>query len=131
MKFRFDCRSFARPSVLRPRRNSDIVCRLGLKDALKLLEINDDCTLEEVKKAYRQKIKLLHPDLGTDQSCEKKTVDLNLAYEVACKGKRNEIYRISDIPYLADVLVGNIVRVFAVNCRAQQKPAKAIFSGRL
>lgn len=88
MKLRFD-RSFARPSALRPRRNSDIICRLGLKDSLKLLEISDDYTLAEVKKAYRQKIKQLHPDLGTDQSCEKKTVDLNLAYEVACKGKRN------------------------------------------
>jgi DnaJ-domain-containing protein 1 len=103
MKLRLD-RSFARPSALRPRRNSDIICRLGLNDALKLLEINDDCTLVEVKKAYRQKIKQLHPDLGTDQSCEKKTVDLNLAYEVACKGKGNKMNLISDLADLVEDL---------------------------
>jgi len=115
-KFRFVSHSFARRSAIGPWRDSNIICRLSRNDALTLLGLNDDYTLLQVKKAYRLKIKLLHPDLGTEQSCEKKTVDLNLAYEVACKGKRNGMRIIFDS---ASALERVQVLTFIITCRTR------------
>jgi len=64
------------------------------KEWYQILEIEKTSTIEEIKKAYRNKMKEYHPDrvagLGKEFSklAEEKSKEINMAYEEAIKAKR-------------------------------------------
>jgi len=56
------------------------------QDCYRLLELKPDATLEEVKRAYRELVKVWHPDRFTEdallqQKAQEKLKQINLAYE--------------------------------------------------
>ena len=60
--------------------------------ARKILEVNEDDTLEKIKKKYREKIKKYHPDRFHDNKemkneMEEKTKKINQAYKMLAKKK--------------------------------------------
>lgn len=67
------------------------VNNIDYKNAYLILEIDENSTIEEIKMAYRNKVKEYHPDkvqnMGTDirQLAEKKTLQINQAYEILKK----------------------------------------------
>jgi len=54
------------------------------KDLYKLFDIDEACTVEQIKKAYRTKALVLHPDknLGNKEEAEKNFVELGKAFEI-------------------------------------------------
>lgn len=46
------------------------------------LGLGKGASKEDIKKAYRRKAKLFHPDTSKHPSAEKKFIDLNLSYEI-------------------------------------------------
>ena len=52
------------------------------KDYYKILEINSNATIDEIKKSYRLLAKKYHPDICKDQNAELKFKEINEAYEV-------------------------------------------------
>ncbi|MGV8168830.1 MAG: DnaJ domain-containing protein [Candidatus Nanoarchaeia archaeon] len=52
------------------------------KDFYDILNIPEDATLDEIKKAYRDMSKILHPDVNRSKKAEAKMKDVNRAYEV-------------------------------------------------
>lgn len=53
-----------------------------MKDYYDILNIPEDATLDEIKKAYRDMSKILHPDLNRSKKAEAKMKEVNEAYEV-------------------------------------------------
>jgi DnaJ domain len=60
---------------------------LQSKDPYKVLQVTRDSSLAEIKAAYYQKIKLLHPDLNENDTTEEAVV-LNIAYAALLQGKK-------------------------------------------
>jgi len=64
------------------------------KEWYQILKIEKTSTIEEIKKAYRNKMKEYHPDrvsgLGKEFSklAEEKSKEINMAYEEAMKAKK-------------------------------------------
>ncbi len=64
------------------------------KEWFDILEIDKTSTLDEIKKAYKNKMKAYHPDrvagLGEEFStlAEEKSKEINMAYDEALKSKR-------------------------------------------
>jgi len=56
------------------------------KNPREILGLDEQCSLEEVKLAYRAAMKLYHPDLypGTDGTA---AIALNRAYQELCEGR--------------------------------------------
>jgi DnaJ family protein C protein 17 len=54
------------------------------KDLYKLFDLDEECTLEQIKKAYRKKALELHPDKNLDkkEEAEEKFVELGKAFEI-------------------------------------------------
>jgi len=75
--------------------HSGVVTQSSLEDAYKLLEIEQDASLDTVKKAYRKAVKKHHPDLmkaqGKDdayiEKATQKVQEINAAYEMIKKVK--------------------------------------------
>lgn len=59
------------------------------KDLYKILGISKKATAEEIKKAYREKAKELHPDKGGDEEDFK---ELNEAYEILSDEEKRAVY---------------------------------------
>lgn len=53
-----------------------------LYDYYKILEVNRDATLEEIKQAYRAKAKLVHPDVNDSPKAHELFIIINDAYDV-------------------------------------------------
>lgn len=71
----------------------------------KLLKLNDNFTLDELKMSYKKQVKLNHPDLFNTEKekirANRKMQKLNEAYQVLLEQLRNaEIYSSSDIDEL-------------------------------
>jgi hypothetical protein len=60
------------------------------KDPYKVLQVAPGSSLEDIKAAYYQKIKLLHPDVNENDTTEEAVV-LNIAYTTLIQG--NNILR--------------------------------------
>ncbi|MEJ5169015.1 MAG: DnaJ domain-containing protein, partial [Arcobacteraceae bacterium] len=46
------------------------------------LELKENATADEIKKAYRKLARKYHPDVNKDPSAEEKFKEINAAYEV-------------------------------------------------
>jgi len=68
----------------------------GFIDHYKVLGIERDATLEEIKKAYRELAHQFHPDKSKDESSQARFLEINRAYEVlkepSSRGRYNNIY---------------------------------------
>ena len=53
-----------------------------IENARKVLGLDEEATINELKKAYREKAKLYHPDNCSTKDCEEKMKELNLAYDL-------------------------------------------------
>lgn len=63
------------------------------KDLYKILGVAEDASAADIKKAYRELAKKLHPDrTGGDKSKEQRFKELGAAYEVLSDPKRREQY---------------------------------------
>lgn len=54
---------------------------MAVNDCYKLLNISDRCTLAELKRAFRAKAKIYHPDVNKNANAEEVFKALNKAYE--------------------------------------------------
>jgi len=52
------------------------------KSLYKILEISENATADEIKKAYRKLAKQYHPDINKDKDAEEKFKEINTAYEI-------------------------------------------------
>ena len=59
---------------------------LQSKDPYKVLQITPGSSLADIKAAYYQKIKLLHPDVNENDTTEE-AVHLNIAYATLLQGR--------------------------------------------
>lgn len=59
--------------------------------ACKQLEVREDASKEEIKKAYREKVKLFHPDASKDINTNNDYIRVQNAYEYLCSNTRPEI----------------------------------------
>src|SRR5208337_3656722 len=48
----------------------------------KILEIDENCSLDEIKQAYRRLAKKYHPDRNAAENAQQKFIEINEAYEV-------------------------------------------------
>ena len=75
---------------------SNVTTQSSLDEAYKLLEISSDASLENIKKAYRKKVRENHPDLIKAQGksdayieeATQKVQQINAAYERIKKSKK-------------------------------------------
>jgi curved DNA-binding protein len=56
------------------------------------LEINENATENEIKKAYRKLAKKYHPDICKEKECEEKFKEINAAYEVLSDEEKRAQY---------------------------------------
>src|SRR5208337_2487578 len=55
----------------------------------KILEIDENCSLDEIKQAYRRLAKKYHPDLNAAPDAQQKFIEINEAYEVLVEEARH------------------------------------------
>lgn len=58
----------------------------------KILKVDKDATLEEIKKAYRTLSKIYHPDKSTEHGADKKFNEIVEAYEILSDSEKRRIY---------------------------------------
>ena len=58
----------------------------------KILELDSNASLADIKKAYRQKAKVLHPDINKSLDAQEKFILLNEAYEYLQNVKTGKVY---------------------------------------
>ncbi len=58
----------------------------------RLLDISSEAGLEEIKRAYRKKAKLYHPDLNLPSSSREKFIEITKAYEYFIERKKRSKY---------------------------------------
>ena len=62
------------------------------KECYKILGLNEDSTIEEIKKAYLKMAKKYHPDLNKeDPEANRKFIEVKDAYERLCSPEREQI----------------------------------------
>ena len=62
------------------------------KSLYDILEINENATEEEIKKAYRQLARKYHPDINKEKNAEEKFKEINAAYEILSDKKKKQQY---------------------------------------
>ncbi len=62
------------------------------KSLYETLEINENATAEEIKKAYRKLARKYHPDVNKDPKAEEKFKEINAAYEVLSDQEKKQKY---------------------------------------
>ena len=60
------------------------------KSLYETLEIDDNATAAEIKKAYRSLAKKYHPDINKSPEAEDKFKEINAAYEVLSDEQKKE-----------------------------------------
>lgn len=63
-----------------------------IEEYYKILGVNKNSTLQNLKRAYRNKAKLLHPDINKSPNAQEKFILLNEAYEYLQNVKSGKIY---------------------------------------
>ena len=63
-----------------------------MKDFYKILGVRPNATLAEIKKAYREKAKLLHPDLSGDVTHRDEFEQMMMAYRVLSDARQRSIF---------------------------------------
>ncbi|QKF73392.1 co-chaperone-curved DNA binding protein A [Aliarcobacter faecis] len=62
------------------------------KSLYETLEVNENATAEEIKKAYRKLARKYHPDVNKDPKAEDKFKEINAAYEVLSDATKKQQY---------------------------------------
>jgi len=62
------------------------------KSLYETLEINDNASADEIKKAYRKLARKYHPDVNKDKDAEEKFKEINAAYEVLSDKEKKQQY---------------------------------------
>lgn len=62
------------------------------KSLYETLEVNENATADEIKKAYRKLARKYHPDVNKDPEAEEKFKELNAAYEVLSDSEKKQQY---------------------------------------
>ena len=62
------------------------------KSLYETLEINENASADEIKKAYRKLARKYHPDVNKDPGAEEKFKELNAAYEVLSDTEKKQQY---------------------------------------
>jgi len=62
------------------------------KSLYETLEINDNASADEIKKAYRKLARKYHPDVNKDKDAEEKFKEINAAYEVLSDPEKKQQY---------------------------------------
>lgn len=62
------------------------------KSLYETLEVSENSTPEEIKKAYRKLARKYHPDVNKDPSAEEKFKEINAAYEVLSNKEKKQQY---------------------------------------
>lgn len=60
-----------------------------MKIYYEILELNENCTVDEIKKSYRNLVKKWHPDINKSPDAINKFRDIQLAYDSLIKGHTN------------------------------------------
>ena len=63
-----------------------------MKDFYKVLSVRPNATLAEIKRAYREKVKLLHPDLSGDPTHRDEFNEVVQAYRVLSDARQRSIF---------------------------------------
>lgn len=63
-----------------------------IEEYYKILDVDKNATLSDLKKAYRKRAKLLHPDKNKSPNAQEKFILLNEAYEYLQNVKTGRIY---------------------------------------
>lgn len=58
------------------------------KSLYETLEISENASAEEIKKAYRKLARKYHPDVNKDPGAEEKFKEINAAYEVLSNAEK-------------------------------------------
>lgn len=73
-----------------------------LTDYYKILEIDNSASLNDIKKAYRKKVKLYHPDISKFENSHEMFINVNEAYRCLINlkfGKTKQIKKSNTINY--------------------------------
>ena len=62
------------------------------KSLYETLEVNENASADEIKKAYRKLARKYHPDVNKDPSAEEKFKEINAAYEVLSDKEKKQQY---------------------------------------
>ena len=62
------------------------------KSLYETLEISENSSPDEIKKAYRKLARKYHPDVNKDPNAEEKFKELNAAYEVLSNPEKKQQY---------------------------------------
>ena len=62
------------------------------KSLYETLEVNENSSADEIKKAYRKLARKYHPDVNKDKDAEDKFKEINAAYEVLSDAEKKEQY---------------------------------------
>ncbi|MGJ0332095.1 DnaJ domain-containing protein [Aliarcobacter cryaerophilus] len=62
------------------------------KSLYETLEVNENATADEIKKAYRKLARKYHPDVNKDPKAEEKFKEINAAYEVLSDPQKKQQY---------------------------------------
>ena len=65
---------------------------LTLTNYYQILGISPDAHLYEVRQAFREKAKCLHPDVNSDRKAHEDFKKINEAYQVLCNQEKRKIY---------------------------------------
>ncbi len=63
-----------------------------MKDYRRILGVSDTASIDEIKKAYRSKAKLLHPDVNKSPTAERDFIELQEAYEWLINLKTGKVF---------------------------------------
>ena len=69
-----------------------LACYVEAKNYYKILGVKRDASEKEIKKAFREKAKLYHPDKNDSPNAEQKFRELAEAYEILSDFKKRKAY---------------------------------------